>query len=61
MSNKAIGRAALADPDAQPLSAADFERMQRTAQAKIAVQALRLSRQEPSAEDRISPLFPKTR
>jgi len=42
MSQSAIERAALADPDAQPLTASDFKRMKRTPQAKIIRRALGL-------------------
>src|ERR1700761_2519346 len=38
--------AALADPDAQPLTPEDFKRMKRTPQAKIIRRALGLSQEE---------------
>jgi putative transcriptional regulator len=38
--------AALSDPDAQPLTPADFRRMKRTPQAKIIRRALGLSQEE---------------
>jgi len=38
--------AALGDPDAQPLTEADFARMQRTPQAKIIRRALGMSQEE---------------
>jgi putative transcriptional regulator len=60
MSREAIERAALADPDAQPLSPADLERMERTPQAKVVRRALRLREQSSSAEDLLPPLSPKT-
>ena len=49
MSTEAIERAALADPDAQPLSEADFKRMKRTPQAKIIRRALELTQEEFAA------------
>jgi putative transcriptional regulator len=42
----AIDRAALADPDAQPLTPADVKRMRRTPQAKIIRRALGMTQQE---------------
>ena len=41
-----IGRAAMADPDARPLTEADFKRMKRTPQAKIIRRALNLTQEE---------------
>jgi putative transcriptional regulator len=46
MTASAIERAALADPDAQPLTSADFKRMKRTPQAKIIRRALGLTQEE---------------
>ena len=46
MSTEAIERAARADPDAQPLTEADFKRMKRTARAKIIRRALDLTQEE---------------
>jgi putative transcriptional regulator len=46
MTQRAIERAALADPDAQPLSSADFQRMKRTPQVKIIRRALGLTQEE---------------
>jgi putative transcriptional regulator len=46
MTARAIERAALADPDAQPLTSADFKRMKRTPQAKIIRRALGLTQEE---------------
>ena len=42
----AIERVALADPDAQPLTPADFKRMKRTPQAKIIRRALELTQEQ---------------
>ena len=61
MSKEAIERAALADPNAQPLTTADLRRLERTPQAKVVRRALRLSQQKSSVEDRIPPQSPKTR
>jgi putative transcriptional regulator len=49
MTLSAIQRAALADPDAQPLSLADLKRMKRTPQAKIIRRALGLTQEEFAA------------
>jgi putative transcriptional regulator len=46
MSQGAVERAAHADPDAQPLTAADLSRMKRTPQAKIIRRALQLTQGE---------------
>ena len=46
MTPSAIERAALADPDAQPLNSAEVKRMKRTPQAKIIRRALGLTQQE---------------
>jgi putative transcriptional regulator len=45
--------AALADPDAQPLTEEDFKRMQRTPRAKIIRRALGLSQEDFAARYRI--------
>ncbi len=42
-------KAALADPDAQPITPASLERMRRTAQAKVIRRALGLTQEEFSA------------
>jgi putative transcriptional regulator len=49
MSRGAIERAALADPDAQPLSGAELKRMKRTPQAKIIRRALGMTQEEFAA------------
>jgi putative transcriptional regulator len=49
MTSEEIERAALADPDAQPLSDADLKRMKRTPQAKIIRRALELTQEEFAA------------
>jgi putative transcriptional regulator len=49
MTARAVERAANADPEAQPLSAADVKRMQRTPQAKIIRRALGMTQQEFAA------------
>jgi putative transcriptional regulator len=49
MSRSAMERAALADPDAQPLSSAELKRMKRTPQAKIIRRALGLTQEEFAA------------
>jgi len=46
-------RAALDDPDAQPLSEEDFRRMKRTPQAKIIRRALGLSQEDFAARYQI--------
>ena len=46
MATDAIKQAALADPDAQPLTPADFKRMKRTPQVKIIRRALELTQEE---------------
>ena len=53
MTQSAIQRTALADPDAQPLSIADLKRMKRTPQAKIIRRALGLTQEEFAARYRI--------
>jgi putative transcriptional regulator len=53
MTRCAIERAALADPEAQPLSGAEVKRMKRTPQAKIIRRALGLTQQEFSKRFRI--------
>lgn len=49
MTPGATYRAAAADPDAQPLSAADLKRMKRTPQAKIIRRALGITQEEFAA------------
>jgi putative transcriptional regulator len=49
----AVERAALADPDARPLTRADLKRMKRTPQAKIIRRALRMTQEEFAACYRI--------
>jgi putative transcriptional regulator len=49
MTRGAAYRAAAADPDAQPLSAADLKRMKRTPQAKIIRRALGITQEEFAA------------
>jgi putative transcriptional regulator len=49
MSAEAIERAARADRDARPLTAADLKRMKRTPQAKIIRRALELTQEEFAA------------
>ena len=46
MTREAIEQAALADPDARPLTEADLKRMKRTPQAKIIRRALDLTQEE---------------
>ncbi|MFM8332819.1 MAG: helix-turn-helix domain-containing protein [Candidatus Methylumidiphilus sp.] len=46
LSDEEIEAAALSDPDAQPLTEADFKRMKRTPRAKIIRRALGLSPEE---------------
>jgi putative transcriptional regulator len=46
MTRSAVERAALTDPDAQPLSSAELKRMKRTPQAKIIRRALGLTQEE---------------
>jgi len=49
ISRRATERAALADPDAQPLTSAEMKRMKRTPQAKILRRALGLTQEEFAA------------
>jgi putative transcriptional regulator len=49
MTPEAIGQAARADRDAQPLTEADLKRMKRTPQAKIIRRALELTQEEFAA------------
>ena len=49
MTRSAIERAALADPDARPLSSTELKRMKRTPQAKIIRRALGMTQQEFAA------------
>ena len=53
MTTKQCQRAAAADPDALPLTAADFKRMKRTPRAKIIRRALGLTQQEFASRFRI--------
>jgi len=60
---EAIERAAHADPDARPLTDADFKRMKRTPQAKIIRRSLNLTQEEfalryhiPSPTSRRAPI-----
>ena len=46
MTPGAIERAALTDPDAQPLTGADLKRMKRTPEAKIIRRALGVTQEE---------------
>jgi len=46
MTRSAIERAALADPDARPLSSTELKRMKRTPQAKIIRRALGMTQEE---------------
>lgn len=46
MSNEQVENAALADPDAQPLTAADFDRMKRVPRVKIIRRAINLTQEE---------------
>ncbi len=49
MTQSVIERAALADPDARPLTRADLKRMKRTPQAKIIRRALGVTQEEFAA------------
>jgi putative transcriptional regulator len=49
MTPSAIERAALADPDARPLTGADLKRMKRTPAAKIIRRALGVTQEEFAA------------
>ena len=53
MTPSAVERAALADPDALPLTAADLKRMERTPRITIIRRALGLTQEEFSARYRI--------
>ena len=53
MSDDEVMAAALSDPDAQPLTPADFKRMKRTPRAKIIRRALGLTQEEFSARFQI--------
>jgi putative transcriptional regulator len=53
MTPAAVERAALADPDARPLTRADLKRMKRTPQAKIIRRALRMTQEEFAERYRI--------
>jgi putative transcriptional regulator len=49
MSNEEVEKAALADPDAQPLTKADFDRMKRIPRVKIIRRAINLTQEEFAA------------
>jgi len=49
MTVEAVEKAAIPDPDARPLTAADFRRMKRTPRAKIIRRALDLTQEEFAA------------
>ena len=49
MSPEEIEKAALSDPDAQPLTESDFKRMKKTPRAKIIRRALELTQEEFAA------------
>ncbi len=53
MTPSAIERAALADPDARPLTPADLRRMKRTPQIRVIRRALGLTQEEFSLRYRI--------
>ena len=53
MTEAEVLAAALSDPDAQPLTPEDFQRMQRTPRAKIIRRALGLTQEEFAARFRI--------
>jgi len=53
MTSEDVEKAALADPDAQPVTAADFRRMKRTPRAKIIRRALDLTQEEFATRYRI--------
>ena len=53
MTSRAIERAAQSDPDAQPLTRADFKRMKRTPQVKIIRRALGVTQEEFAARHHI--------
>lgn len=53
MSEDEVMAAALSDPDAQPLTEADFARMKKAPRAKIIRRALGLSQEEFAARYRI--------
>ena len=53
MTPRAIERAALADPDARPLTPADLRRMKRTPQIRVIRRALGLTQEEFSTRYRI--------
>ncbi len=46
MSNEQVEKAALADPDAQPLTGADFGRMKRVPRVKIIRRAIDLTQEQ---------------
>jgi putative transcriptional regulator len=53
MTQGAVERAALADPDARPLTRADTKRMKRTPQVKMIRRALGMTQEEFSVRYRI--------
>jgi putative transcriptional regulator len=53
MTARAIERAAVADPDARPLTSADLKRLRRTPRIKVIRRALGLTQEEFSARYRI--------
>jgi putative transcriptional regulator len=53
MSDDEVLAAVLSDPDAQPLTPADFKRMKRTPRAKIIRRALGLTQEEFAARFQI--------
>jgi len=55
MTPEAIEEAARTDPDAQPLTEADLQRMKRTPQAKIIQRALQLTQEEFAPRYHIPP------
>jgi putative transcriptional regulator len=54
MSEQDIERAAFGDPDAQPLSQADMQRMRRTPQSKVVRRALGLTQEAFASRYHIS-------
>lgn len=53
MTRSAVKRAALSDPDAQPLTAVDLKHMKRTPQAKVIRRALGITQEEFARRYRI--------
>jgi putative transcriptional regulator len=54
MTEKQRHAAALSDPDAQPLTAADFKRLKRTPQVKMIRRALELTQEQFAAHFHIT-------